>query len=331
LTKPGGDEAIARGAGSAADLSVEGMAADGMAARRPGPRAMNVKKDTLIAFAICHLLACLAFIPWFFSWTGVVLLVVGMYVFGILGINLGFHRLIAHRGFKCPIWLEHMFALLGTCCLQFSPAFWVAVHRRHHRYTDEERDPHSPRRSFFWAHFGWLLARRPPDMKPATMTEQYARDVMRDPLYARLERRNNWAKLGLLSWLAFFAGGFAAAMLRGAGAREAFQFGASLFVWAGALRTVLVWHTTWSVNSVTHVWGYRNYATPDDSRNHPIVGFLTGGEGWHNNHHAAPSSARHGHKWWEFDLVWLTIRLLMLLGLARRVVLPPAKLGARQG
>jgi stearoyl-CoA desaturase (delta-9 desaturase) len=103
---------------------------------------------------------------------------------------------------------------------------------------------------------------------------------------------------------------------------DAIQFGSSLLVWGGALRTVVVWHTTWSVNSVTHIWGYRNYDTPDSSRNNAIVALLAGGEGWHNNHHADPGSARHGHKWWEFDLSWLTVRVLMLLGLATDVVLP---------
>ena len=108
----------------------------------------------------------------------------------------------------------------------------------------------------------------------------------------------------------------------------ALQFGASLFVWGGPLRTVLVWHTTWSVNSVTHLWGYRNYATRDDSRNNLLIGFLAAGEGWHNNHHADPSSARHGHRWWEFDLTWHIIRLLMLLGLATKVALPSPALSA---
>ena len=146
---------------------------------------------------------------------------------------------------------------------------------------------HSPVKSFFWAHFGWLLV-RPPDMKPRLMMERYAKDVMRDPLYAALDRRKNWINLTLLSWIAFFVAGFGASTLSGASAGDAVQFGASLLVWGGALRTVLVWHTTWAVNSVTHVWGYRNYETPDGSRNNLIVGLLAGGEGWHNNHHAAP-------------------------------------------
>lgn len=288
---------------------------------------MRLKTDTLIGFVLVHLLAALALLPWYFSWTGVAVFVAGIYVFGVLGINVGFHRLLTHRAFSCPLWLEHTLATLGTCGLQFSPAFWVAVHRRHHHYTDEEMDPHSPIKSFFWAHFGWLLV-RPPDMKPAPMTDRYSRDLLRDPYYVMLERNKNWIKITAVLWALFFFAGFFASLLSGQSMYEAFQFGSSLFVWGGPLRTVFVWHTTWAVNSVTHVWGYRNYNTPDDSRNNPIIGLLAGGEGWHNNHHADPTSARHGHKWWEFDLSWTTIQLLMLLGLATKVALPSPNLAA---
>ncbi len=277
----------------------------------------SIKIENVAGFAFCHAIAALAVLPWFFSWTGVALLVAGLYLFGGLGINIGFHRLITHRGFSCPLWLERALVVLGTCSLQFSPAFWVAVHRRHHQYADQEDDPHSPRRSFAWSHFGWLIARRPHDMKPAALTQRYAKDILRDPLYAFLERKNNWAVLSLGIWGVFYAAGLAAAAASGAGFFDASQFGLSLLVWGGALRTVLVWHTTWAVNSVTHVWGYRNYDTPDDSRNNPLIGLLAFGEGWHNNHHADPVSPRHGHKWWEIDLAWVTIRLLMLLGLAQ--------------
>jgi fatty-acid desaturase len=289
---------------------------------------LKLKTDTLIGFVLCHLLAALALLPWFFSWTGVAVAFIGMIVFGILGVNIGFHRLLTHRSFSCPLWLEHTFAVLGTCSLQFSPPFWVAVHRRHHHYADdEEMDPHSPLHNFFWSHFGWLLV-RPADMKPAIMIDRYARDLMRDPLYVTLERRKNWIKLTFASWLLFFLSGFVAAVASGENHSEALKFGASLFVWGGPLRTVWVWHSTWSVNSVTHLWGYRNYATNDDSRNNPIIGFITAGEGWHNNHHADPNSARHGHRWWEFDLTWQIIRLLTLLGLATKVALPSPNLSA---
>lgn len=288
---------------------------------------MKLKRDTLIGFIAVHLLAALALLPMFFSWTGVALFAVGIYVFGVLGINVGFHRLLTHRSFTCPLWLEHTLAVLGTCCAQFSPALWVAVHRRHHHHADDELDPHSPVRSFIWSHFGWLLV-RPPDMKPAVMIDRYARDLMRDPFYVALDRRKNWMKLTLALWIGFYLAGVSYSLATGSSLDDAVRFGLSLMIWGGPARTVFVWHTTWAVNSVSHIWGYRTFNTPDDSRNNFIVAFLAGGEGWHNNHHADPNSARHGHRWWELDLSWLTIRLLMLLGLATKVTLPSPNLAA---
>ena len=283
-----------------------------------------------MVFIFCHAVAALALLPWFFSWTGVAVTVIGMFVFGILGVNIGFHRLLTHRSFTCPLWLEHFFAVLGTLSLQFSPAFWVAVHRRHHHYADDEMDPLLAVAQFLLVIFGWLLV-RPTDMKPAIMIDRYSRDLMRDPLYVALERRKNWIKVTLFSWLCFYIAGYAGALLAGESQSAASQFGWSLFVWGGPLRIVLVWHTTWSVNSVTHLCGYRNYATNDDSRNNHWIGLLAAGEGWHNNHHADPGSARHGHKPWEFDLTWQIIRLLMRLGLATNVALPSPGLEATFG
>jgi stearoyl-CoA desaturase (delta-9 desaturase) len=282
---------------------------------------VKLKKDNVYGFLIIHLIAGLAVFPWFFSWTGVVLLVAGLFVFGMLGINLCFHRLLTHRSFSCPLWLERSLATLAVCSVQDSPPHWVAAHRKHHQFADEEQDPHSPLVSFFWAHMGWLLV-KVDDMKRGPLIERYAKDISRDRYYAWLERRSNWLKVALLSWLGFFAAGFTVVALSGGSFAEAAQFGLSLFIWGGVLRTVVVWHITWLVNSATHVWGYRNYNTPDVSRNNMLIALLTSGEGWHNNHHADSRSARHGHKWWELDLTWLTIRLLMLLGLAKNVALP---------
>jgi fatty-acid desaturase len=286
------------------------------------------KKDNVYAFLLVHLIACLAFFSWFFTWTGVVLLGAGIFVFGVMGINLCYHRLLTHRGFSCPLWFEHIIAVLAVCSVQDSPPHWVAVHRRHHQFTDEDKDPHSPLAGFFWAHMGWLLVKME-DMGRRPLIERYARDIVRDPLYAWMERRSNWIKLALGSWIAYFAVGFGIVALWGGGMRDAVQFGSSLLVWGAALRTVIVWHTTWSVNSVAHVWGYRNYQTPDVSRNNALIALVAGGEGWHNNHHADSRSARHGHTWWEIDLTWMVIRLLMLLGLARNVALPSRTLAAK--
>ncbi len=287
------------------------------------------KKDNICGFIVIHLIAALAFFPWFFSWTGVALLVAGIYVFGLLGINLCFHRLLTHRGFACPLWFEHAIAFLGVCNAQDSPPHWVAVHRRHHQFADEEQDPHSPIAGFFWAHMGWLLVKME-DMGRGALIEQYAKDLVRDPFYAWIHRRSNWIKIVLASWLVYFAVGYGVVVLSGGTTHDAVQFGASLVVWGAVLRTVVVWHMTWSVNSVAHVWGYRNYDTPDVSRNNLLVGLVVGGEGWHNNHHADSRSARHGHTWWELDQTWLVIRLLMLLGLAWNVAVPsPAALAAK--
>ena len=271
-----------------------------------------------IGIAGCHLLALAAFIPWFYSRTGVVLSIVGIYVFGTLGICLCYHRLLTHRGFVCPKWLEHSFAILGVCALQDTPARWVAIHRRHHQHADEQPDPHSPWVNFFWGHLGWLLIENDEDMRRRSAYERYAKDILRDKFYKRVERY--WFVIVIASWLLFFVGGFVAELIMGGDLIAALQFGSSILIWGVFVRTVLGWHIAWSVNSVAHIWGYRNYETDENSRNNVFVGLISNGEGWHNNHHAHPRSARHGHKWWELDVTWLTIRLLMLLGLAKRVI-----------
>jgi fatty-acid desaturase len=304
--------------------TIESRRDDGVCARR----AVRWKKDNVYGFLLVHLLAGLSFFPWFFSWTGVALLGGGIFLFGLLGINLCYHRLLTHRSFSCPLWCEHTLAILGVCCVQDSPPHWVAAHRRHHQFADEDKDPHSPLAGLFWAHMGWLLVKME-DMGRRSLIEQYAKDIVRDPLYAWIDRRSNWIKIVFGTWVAYFAVGFGVIVISGGGFQDAAQFGLSLFVWGVALRTVLLWHLTWSVNSVTHVWGYRNYETPDVSRNNALIALIAGGEGWHNNHHADSRSARHGHKWWEIDLTWMVIRLLILLGLARNVAVPSPTLAAK--
>lgn len=295
---------------------------------RAGPqRAWRVKWRYATPIILVHILALPVFLPSLFSWTGVVLALVGCYVFGGIGMNVGYHRLITHRSFSCPRWLERVLALLGACCLEESPTVWAAWHRQHHQAADRDMDPHSPLASFVWGHIGWLMLKS--DNADGTrLKARYAPDLERDPFYSWLEKSDNWIKVALVSWVLFFAAGYGTVMLWGGTPQEALQFGASLFVWGCALRTVLVWHVTWSVNSVTHLWGYRNYETPDNSRNNVIIGILAGGEGWHNNHHAAPASARHGHKWWEFDLAWATIKVLARFGLATDIRLPSPNLAA---
>ena len=150
------------------------------------PRGTRWKRDNVVAFIAVHLVAALALVPYFFSWTGVVLLVAGIYVFGALGINLCFHRLLSHKSFECPRWLVRCLVVLGVCNVQDSPPHWVAVHRKHHHHTDDEHDPHSPLVSFFWAHMGWLLVRME-SMDRKTLIARYARDIIEDP-FMRLVR-----------------------------------------------------------------------------------------------------------------------------------------------
>jgi stearoyl-CoA desaturase (delta-9 desaturase) len=273
-----------------------------------------------------HLIALLALVPWFFSWTGVILCILGDYLIGVLGINLCYHRLLTHRGFKCSKRFEHVLAILGVLCVQDTPARWVAVHRLHHHHADDEPDPHTPLVSFFWSHVGWLLVENR-DLARLRIYDAYAKDVVRDAFYANLDRNGNYYKVLVASWLGFFGAGFVAELALGGTTMQALQLGASLLVWGVFVRTVIVWHQSWAVNSVTHLWGYRNYDTDEGSRNSIAIGLLSNGEGWHNNHHADPRSAKHGHRWWEIDSTYLTICLLARLGFVSDVIMPNPQIG----
>jgi fatty-acid desaturase len=277
-----------------------------------------------ISLTVIHLLALLAFVPWLFSWTGVILAACGLYVFGTLGINLCYHRLLTHSSFSCPKWLEHFFAILGVCCLQDTPGRWVAIHRFHHQHSDEQPDPHSPLVNFIWGHFGWLMVKND-ELHKISMYERYARDILRDPFYLRLEKRLLWVWVYLVHAVLFLLAGLGIGWLLTGEYLDGVQFGLSLLVWGVFVRTVVVWHITWSVNSITHMWGYRNYETGENSRNNWFVALVSNGEGWHNNHHADQRSAAHGHRWWEFDVTYITIRMLRLFGLAWDVVTPNVK------
>jgi stearoyl-CoA desaturase (delta-9 desaturase) len=286
-----------------------------------GTRPLRVFWGFTTVIVVIHLLSLLALVPWFFSWTGLVLCILGHYVFGMLGVTLGYHRLLAHKGFTCPKWLEHGLALLGVCTMQDSPARWVAVHRKHHQHSDETPDPHSPLVTFVWGHMGWLIFRNR-ETSTLDFYERYSRDLLSDPFYMRLERGERRVWIYAAHAALFFLVGLAIGWIQTGRYWGGVQFGASLLVWGVFLRTVFVWHVTWSVNSLTHIWGYRNYDTSDNSRNNWLVGLLAHGEGWHNNHHAQQRTAAHGHRWWEFDLTWHAIRLLEIVGLAKDVVRP---------
>jgi fatty-acid desaturase len=275
-----------------------------------------------ISIVLVHLAALLALHPWFFSWTGLVLCLAGFYCFGTLGINLGYHRLLTHRSLVVPQWLERALATLGMCCLQDSPGRWVAIHRIHHQHSDEQPDPHSPLVNFLWGHMGWILFRNR-QYDSTSRFERYCRDVLRDRYFLWCERHLHFFLVYIIHAALFFGTALLAGRWMSGNWETAFQFASSILVWGVLLRTVLVWHITWSVNSLAHIFGYQNYETGDYSRNNVFVGFISNGEGWHNNHHAHQRCAAHGHRWWELDVTFATIRLLEFVGLARDVVRYP--------
>jgi stearoyl-CoA desaturase (delta-9 desaturase) len=283
---------------------------------------MDLKKtywpNALIVISI-HVLALAALVPWLFSWTGVIVAMLSLYFYGTLGINIGYHRLLSHRSFRCPLWLERFFVVQGACCLMHTPAKFVAFHRMHHRYSDSENDPHSPRTSLMWGHMGWVLCERA-DTDWADVYWQYAKDVVSDRFYRRFERRPLVIWLYLLHAMVFFTVAFGIGLLTGADKVAALQFGLSLLVWGVFVRTVAIWHITWFVNSAAHTWGYRSYETRDNSRNNWLAAILSNGDGWHNNHHSIPRAADHGQRWYELDVTYLTIGVLGRIGLAKDIV-----------
>src|SRR5579872_4283317 len=216
-----------------------------------------------------------------------------------LGISLGYHRLHTHRSYKVPLWLEYFFAFCGTLTLEGGPIFWVATHRIHHQKADLPGDPHSPHDGPWWAHVGWILFGEAKHNNTRLMAK-YAPDLAKDRFYVWLNNYH-WVPIVLLSGLLYAIGGW------------------PLILWGVCLRVVVGLHATWLVNSATHMWGGRRFATRDDSRNNWWVALLTFGEGWHNNHHAHPTSARHGLAWYEFDLSWITLTILKFFHIARAV------------
>jgi fatty-acid desaturase len=269
-----------------------------------------------------HLLALLAFLPWFYSRTGIFLAAIGVFVFGAVGINLCYHRLLSHRSFKCPLWLEHSFAIIAVWCVEDTPARWVATHRQHHHRADERADPHSPLVDLAWSYMGWLFVENS-DLSRGTAYDRYARDIIRDPFYRWIERYVVWITLS--QSLLYFAAGFLIEFLLGGSLAEAVQFGASVWLWGVVVRTILVWHITWCGNSFPHMFGYRNYETNDNSRNNAWVAIITSGEGWHNNHHGDPNSATNQRHWWEIDVTYLLLCGFSRLGLAWSIQLPAQK------
>ena len=260
---------------------------------------------TALVLALLHVGAVAAL--FFFTWKAF-LVAAGLYWIAIGGgIGMGYHRLHTHRSYRVPRWLEYALAICGTLTLEGGPIFWVATHRLHHQKSDQDGDPHSPRDGAWWSHVGWIILGRRSHNDTRTMAK-YAPDLGKQNFYLWLNTYHYLPLLlsiPLLAWLGWSFGGMAGAV--------------SMVLWAVCVRVVLGLHATWLVNSATHMWGGRRFATRDDSRNSWWVALLTFGEGWHNNHHAHPTSARHGLAWYELDLTWLQIRLLQWLHVAKAV------------
>jgi fatty-acid desaturase len=247
------------------------------------------------------------FAPFAFSWSAVAVAAV-IYLATGFGVTLGYHRLLTHRSFRTPRFVEYILTILGCLSSQGGPLQWVAVHRAHHQHADGEHDPHSPRDGFWWAHMFWWMPRNPSlDEFPAY--RRYVSDLAKDPVQCFLQRFH-WAFALVL-----------AVALYGLG--EAWDgVGLSWVVWGIFVRTAVLYHSTWLVNSATHMWGYQNFPTRDRSTNLWWVALVSLGEGWHNNHHAFPRSARHGMRWWELDATYYLLRILAIVGLARRIQVP---------
>ena len=208
-----------------------------MRLRRPAGVTNRIVWRYAAPIASLHLLAFAVCLPWLFSWTGLVLCVVGTYLFGGLGINLAYHRLLTHRSFKCPRWLERFFVVVALCCLEDAPGGWVATHRLHHNDSDTTPDPHSPLVSFLWSHVGWLLLENR-EVRSLTAYDRYARDVLRDPFYMRLQRGLLPIWIYLAHAFVYFLVAFPVGWTLAGNWLAGLQFGLSVVVWGVILRTV---------------------------------------------------------------------------------------------
>jgi len=252
---------------------------------------------TAVFLIISHVAAVAALFLW--SWPALVCGILLYWVAGSLGIGMGFHRLLTHRGYKVPKVVEYFLVTCGTLALEGGPIQWVTTHRIHHAHTDRHGDPHTPRDGGWWAHVGWILRGTAQDHDDATR-KRYASDLIKDRYYRWLDVYYWVPSIALIIVLLVFGGW-------------------GVMLWGVFLRVTVGLHSTWLVNSATHLWGKRRFVTAEDSRNSWWVALLTFGEGWHNNHHAFPTSARHGLKWYEIDLNWWGIRVLQLVGVARAI------------
>jgi fatty-acid desaturase len=253
---------------------------------------------TIGAMIAYHILAVVALFN--FSWTNFAVAALLWWITGSLGIGLGYHRLLTHKGFKVPKWCEYTLTLFGMLSLQSGAIAWVTSHRIHHLFTDTDSDPHSPReKGFLWSHIIWLFKGSAQENDEATC-RKYSPDLMKDKVHVVMDKYFIVPTV-ILGVILLAVGGF------------------PMLLWGLFLRTVWGWHCTFLVNSATHLWGTRRFETGEDSRNNGFIALLTFGEGWHNNHHANPVSARHGLTWYEIDINWITLKLLESMGLVTQL------------
>ena len=259
--------------------------------------------------SILHLGALCAFIPGTFHWSALIVLAVLYYATGAWGICLGYHRHLTHRSLKLWKPLEYVTTILGVLAMQGGPIDWISTHRAHHAHTDKEGDPHDIHKGVLWAHMEWLYKR---NESMLSIEEQYrlAPDLANDRFYRFMEASNIFWTIGL-GVLLFVIGGW------------------SWLVWGLFVRVVVTYHITWLVNSAAHYSGYQSFRTGDKSQNNWWVAILAWGEGWHNNHHAFPFSAKHGLRWFEIDTTWWTIKVLAWLKLARDIKVPTPQMVQR--
>jgi stearoyl-CoA desaturase (delta-9 desaturase) len=246
-------------------------------------------------------IAALGAIP-FFTWESLAVCLLLLFIVVPLGINVGYHRLLTHRAFEAPRWVRNTLVTIGAAAAAGPPLHWAALHRIHHRYSDSAKDPHNSQLGFWHSH-AFHLFRENEFEKSPTLSRDYSPDLVNDRYLVFLNKYWIWVAIAMLPLL-YLAGGI------------------SYLMWGGFVRVVLSWHVMWLVNSASHLWGYRNYETRDTTVNCWWVGILAAGEGWHNNHHAFPTDAAHGHRWWELDLSFAFIKLLERLGLAKNVKRP---------
>lgn len=285
----------------------------------PVPISLGTRIATLAAIILPFLgLLVAALLCWrggWFSWTDFGLLV-GMYVVTTLGITVGFHRLFVHRSFETYLPIKVLLAVLGSMAVQGNLLTWVGLHRRHHQHSDTPTDPHTPYhhgkgavawlKGYWHSHIGWFFDPLPADL------DHYTKDLRKSSALRRVSALfPHWVVLSLL--IPAVLGGIISGTWAGA---------ASGLLWGGFVRIFLVHHVTWSVNSACHLWGLRTYVSNDMSRDNLVFGVLAMGEGWHNTHHAFPTSARHGLRWWQPDASYMLIRALEAVGLAWNVKLP---------